>query len=183
MFQHAGEIEPFAEWLAARGPADVIEVGTLHGGTAALWHGICGGRVISIDLPDGAFGGAAHQYSPERCVERTESLMEMLPRFVPILLDSQQPTTAQEVAQFLPEPADLLFLDGDHTLRGVLQDLTLYGPMVRSGGVIAFHDILDTQMHRRDGVEVNLLWNALPGDKHVWSVNGSWGGIGALIKP
>jgi predicted O-methyltransferase YrrM len=37
-------------------------------------------------------------------------------------------------------PLDLLFLDGDHTFEGVAQDFTMWGPLVRKGGLIAFHD-------------------------------------------
>ena len=35
---------------------------------------------------------------------------------------------------------DVLFIDGDHRYEGALHDLLLYGPMVRPGGIIAFHD-------------------------------------------
>lgn len=36
---------------------------------------------------------------------------------------------------------DLLFIDGDHIYEGVRKDFEMYSPLVRKGGIIAFHDI------------------------------------------
>ena len=36
---------------------------------------------------------------------------------------------------------DLLFIDGDHQYASVLTDWLLYSPLVRPGGLVAFHDI------------------------------------------
>lgn len=36
---------------------------------------------------------------------------------------------------------DFLFIDGDHSLEGVRADFELYSPLVREGGLIAFHDV------------------------------------------
>ena len=36
---------------------------------------------------------------------------------------------------------DLLFIDGDHRYDGVRKDFEMYSPLVRKGGIIAFHDI------------------------------------------
>lgn len=38
------------------------------------------------------------------------------------------------------EKVDVLFIDGDHSYESVLCDFLLYYPLVRSGGIIAFHD-------------------------------------------
>jgi predicted O-methyltransferase YrrM len=38
---------------------------------------------------------------------------------------------------------DVLFIDGDHTYDGVKADYQMYRPLVRKGGLIAFHDIVD----------------------------------------
>jgi len=36
---------------------------------------------------------------------------------------------------------DLLFIDGDHRYEGVRKDFEMYSPLVRKGGIVAFHDI------------------------------------------
>ncbi len=38
------------------------------------------------------------------------------------------------------EPIDLLFIDADHSYEQVLQDITLWTPHVREGGIICGHD-------------------------------------------
>jgi predicted O-methyltransferase YrrM len=49
--------------------------------------------------------------------------------------------TLEEVKRILGgEKADFLFIDGDYTYEGVKRDL-MYSPLVREGGIIAFHDI------------------------------------------
>jgi len=37
---------------------------------------------------------------------------------------------------------DALFIDGDHSEEGVAADFEMYGPLVRKGGIIGFHDIV-----------------------------------------
>src|SRR5688572_21309784 len=81
MHQHAGEIRQFALWLATRSLKNVLEIGTLKGGTAALWHELCTGKVISVDLPEGRFGGADHGYTWKAAQQRNETLTECYPRF------------------------------------------------------------------------------------------------------
>jgi predicted O-methyltransferase YrrM len=37
---------------------------------------------------------------------------------------------------------DFLFIDADHSYEGVKKDFEMYSPLVRKGGIIAFHDII-----------------------------------------
>ena len=51
--------------------------------------------------------------------------------------------TLNKVKRILADrPIDLLFIDGDHTYVGVKMDFEMYRPLVRKGGIIAFHDIV-----------------------------------------
>lgn len=51
-------------------------------------------------------------------------------------------TTSKELHLMLPEsePLDFVFIDGPHTYKNVRNDLELWVPRVRSGGIIAGHD-------------------------------------------
>ncbi len=40
----------------------------------------------------------------------------------------------------LEAPYDMIFVDGEHSYEGVTEDYNNYYPLVKSGGVIAFHD-------------------------------------------
>ena len=52
--------------------------------------------------------------------------------------DSQDPATIEAVGEC--GPFDFVFIDGDHTYDGVRADWLAYSPLVRSGGLVAFHD-------------------------------------------
>jgi hypothetical protein len=43
---------------------------------------------------------------------------------------------------------DGLFIDGDHTYEGVRSDYLNYRGLVRDGGIVAFHDIVEDHMTR-----------------------------------
>jgi cephalosporin hydroxylase len=187
MFQNVQEISQFAEFVAARNLRNVVEIGTLQGGSAILWHHLSSGKVVTIDKPAGRFGGADWGYTLDKCVERSEGLTLEYPRIVPVLGDSLDLATAHRVQEILKgEPVDLLFIDGDHTRNGVQGDYNMYQALVPVGGIVAFHDVADTEMHTRDGVEVPQFFRDLQAtglETKVWRHDGTpWGGIGAILK-
>jgi predicted O-methyltransferase YrrM len=46
-----------------------------------------------------------------------------------------------------PGPIDMLFIDGDHSYEGALADAVRWGPQVREGGHLLFHDAVDTSSY------------------------------------
>ena len=61
--------------------------------------------------------------------------------------------------QFADESVDFLFIDGDHTEKGVEADYNDYHQLVRPGGLIAFHDIVEKQIVPTN--EVYYFWKRL----------------------
>jgi hypothetical protein len=49
-----------------------------------------------------------------------------------------------DVAKGWNTPIDLLFIDGSHAYEDVLQDFEQFFPHVNPGGIVAFHDVVDT---------------------------------------
>jgi len=49
-----------------------------------------------------------------------------------------------EVAKDWDQPIDLLFIDGSHEYKDVLEDFKQFFPQVKPGGIVAFHDVVDT---------------------------------------
>jgi predicted O-methyltransferase YrrM len=81
---------------------------------------------------------------------------------------------------------DFLMIDGDHSYNGVKADFELYSKLVRKGGIIAFHDILDTPLHRELFCRVDLFWDEINKDERfeafeIIKSDGAWGGIGILV--
>ena len=61
---------------------------------------------------------------------------------------------------------DFLFIDADHSYEGVKKDFEIYSPLVRKGGIIAFHDIIPDYYAKR-GIKpssgVYKFWNEIKG--------------------
>ena len=121
-------------------PRYIVEIGTCCGGALLLWSRVAHPEavIVSIDLPGGEFGGG-HSALRVPLIRRLGLPKQ---RIHLIRGDSHQPATLEKTRQFLGEhPADFLFIDADHTEKGVRADYAMYGPLVRKGGIIGFHDI------------------------------------------
>jgi predicted O-methyltransferase YrrM len=163
--QHGDELAPFAMMVAELNPRHVLEIGVRKGGTAAVWHGLSTGYVIGMDLPGDSFNE-----------KRAHELWEAYPRYWGMLHDSHTLEALAEVKRRLVgEPLDLLFHDGDHSAEGVRKDFEMYAPLVRKGGIVAFHDIVD-----HPACAVKPFWDSLQGDKVEFNIHAPWGGIGAI---
>jgi cephalosporin hydroxylase len=97
--------------------------------------------------------------------------------------DSHDPKTLEEVKGILDgQKVDFLFIDGDHTYNGVKQDFEMYSPLVKEGGIIAFHDIVCHDPSENVGVPEfwNLIKNKYKHLEIVYDWNQKWAGIGVL---
>ena len=152
------EIRSLAELVQQARPEVIVEIGTYKGGTLFIW---CRTNpqaklIVSIDLPCGMYGGG---YDPRRrklyrrfVADRRETRMELMQ------CDSHAASTLARLREALGDsPIDFLYIDGDHTYEGVKQDFEMYSPLVRHGGIVAFHDT--ATLTRQCGV--HRLWDEL----------------------
>ena len=138
--QVVSEIRALYQLVRAEDVRYVLEIGTFQGGTFYLWcqAGRPGATLVSIDLPSGAFGGgySESRINFYRCFGQAGQSLHFL------RANSHLPDTVQKVKEILRGNAlDFVFIDGDHTYEGVKRDFELYSPLVRKGGIVAFHDI------------------------------------------
>lgn len=134
------EFIQFLEHVRQLRPHRILEIGTANGGSLLPITRLSSSdaHVISVDLHHGQFGGGypAWRIPLYKGFARTTQRLDLLRG------DSHDRRTVDRVRALLGgEPLDLLFIDGDHTFDGVRQDFEIYGPLVRPGGLIAFHDI------------------------------------------
>lgn len=170
----------------------VVEVGSARGGTFWALSQIAAddALMVSIDIPAGSpldVRGGKDVYG-DRDRSRLRTYVREGQRCV--LIDGNSQSLASLNALFDSigtQKIDMLFIDADHRYAGVKRDYELYSPLVREGGVIAFHDVI-RQNDLRSGV--HILWAELKQEhpfhyewvgRDNWGL-GTWGGIGALLK-
>jgi len=180
--QIAEEISPFLHLVRAQRPRTVLEVGTCRGGTLYLLtryaHPQASLACVDLRLPDPTL---------------LRSFARRRQRVTPIEGDSGAVATVQAVQKLFPEPLDLVFLDGDHSYDGIKRDFQIYAPMVRPGGMIVFHDIVEDNETRYGVITggwsggVPRFWNEVKsGYRHLEFVKDRRQdayGIGVLFAP
>lgn len=152
------EIHQLYHAILELNPATVLEVGTAKGGTLYLWTQAAtdDATLVSVDLPGGQFGGG---YAPCR-IDYYQSFAKPDQTMHLLREDSHAPETLGKVQEKLGDrQVDFLFIDGDHLYPGVKADFLQYGPLVRPGGLIGFHDIMPAP-HDPD-IQVSQLWDQL----------------------
>ena len=118
----------------------MLEIGTFNGGTLFLFarKANSNAKIISLDLPEGKFGGGYEKYK----ISFFSSFAQRNQHIFLIRTDSHLQSSYTKVKSVLKKhELDFLFIDGDHTYEGVKKDFQMYSPLVRKGGLIAFHDI------------------------------------------
>jgi len=180
--QVSRELIQFASMVANKKPRSVLEIGTNLGGTLFVLCRLAdpSATLISLDLPGGQFGGGYRwfqallfQHFPSRG-QRLHLIRD----------DSHKFDVWERVAAILQDQKlDLLFIDGDHTYQGVRTDFEMYSPLVRAGGMIVFHDIVQHPADVKCGV--SYFWNEIKiryrHEEITENPTQGWAGIGVLF--
>jgi O-antigen biosynthesis protein len=149
------ELEPFGElktsaWLGLEGiayemvrryrPQVIVELGT-HMGLSALAMGLAlrdlgeGGRLFAVDSWEGdPQAGLYSNQVYDTFLDRIEKL-GLGSTIIPLKM------YFDEARDKIPTPIDLLHIDGLHTWEAVNHDFDTFGPLVRPGGLVIFHDV------------------------------------------
>jgi len=155
-FQVPEELVRLMEDVRRLNPQTVLEIGTHRGGTLYLWARLArpDAILVSIDLPGGKFGGG---YSPFRAPIYRRFAQDHQKLHL-VRANSHRESTLEETKRLLSgRQIDLLFIDGDHTFEGVKKDWEMYSPLVRSGGLIVFHDVAGNY----EETQVKAFWDTI----------------------
>lgn len=181
--QIRSEIVSLLTMLQQDPPAMVLEVGTAKGGTLFLFSRIArdGATLISLDLQRrfNKGGPAAWRVRLLKSLARAQQRLELVPA------DSHHPATLDQVKQLLNGRAiDFLFIDGDHSYDGVKRDFEMYAPLVRAGGLVAFHDIVPGPEAAVGGVP--RFWQEIKQCYHTHEFVEDWNqqglGLGVVVN-
>jgi predicted O-methyltransferase YrrM len=181
--QHVDELTAFTKIVRSLAPRTVLEIGTAQGGVFWLLCRLAtpDATLVSLDLPsEDRFSGGQKMSVDLQTMKAPAQVVHT------ILGNSHAPEMLGRVREALGgRPIDLLFIDGDHTYEGVRSDYAMFGPLVRPGGLIAFHDIVKTPW---EGCEVDRFWAELMKDLSlsprtiVGTFRSHFGGIG-IVTP
>ena len=165
LLQDQPEFDNLIEAYKVIQPRNVLEIGSLFGGT--LWHWMkhnsrADARFATIDLWVGA-GDSRRHAQIKGHGGLWKSWADNRPFFA-ANRRSADAETLQTAKEWFPDGIDWLFIDGDHRYEAVKADFELYKPLVTPGGSVVLHDI-----YRAVGVDnVPKFWaelnaNSLPG--------------------
>jgi len=164
-------------------PKYLMEIGTFMGGTLFLFCQVADPNavIISVDLPYGRFGGGY----PKWRIPLYKSFVKFNQKLHLLRLNSHDLKTFRLVQNILNDQLlDFLFIDGDHSYEGVKLDYEMYSPLVRKGGIIAFHDIIPGPEKHVGGVPI--FWSEIKNQFKTLEIVKDWNhgkaGIGVIFK-
>jgi cephalosporin hydroxylase len=154
--QNMNEFNEFILFLKKRNIKNVLEIGMYKGGTAFLFKKLLNANVTTIDIKN------------------------LLPITIALKLKGIQAIQGnshnKETLEKVKGNYDLLFIDGDHAYESVKKDFEMYSPLVKNGGIIAFHDIFIIS-------DVNIFWNEIKRNYNYLEIkNNKPLGIGVIFK-
>jgi len=161
------DIPVLYEYASRLQPGDTyLEIGTWMGCSAAVAALASDPEAIIWTVDSGAFHESHWQHTPEeyRTILRANFASCGVAQKVQISLDGSLGTVCVR-------DIDLLFVDGDHSYKGVSADITKWIPLVSPNGIALFHDYA-----LYDGVKcaVDELikdgWWQLPGGKNICAI-------------
>lgn len=139
-------------------PKIIAEIGTWNGGTFYVWTRTNPQAeiIISIDLPDGQYGGGYDEKRIKFFKEFAHGREKCGLHF--IRGDSKSKETSDKLEKILKgRKIDFLYIDGDHTYEGIKRDFNIYKEYMSKDGLIGFHDI---NTHK-EGYGVVKFWNEI----------------------
>lgn len=175
--QQRSEIMSLANAVAELKPKNILEIGTARAGTLFIWSHLATSKVISCDLDDPTIKKSLYEAFPPPSSQC---------KVIHLTGDSHDKDFMKRVeGELNGEKVDFLFIDGDHTEAGVETDYNDYHHLVRPGGIIAFHDIVEKQYLPTN--QVYYFWKRLKIDKDteefVNNPNQTGFGIGIVRVP
>jgi len=175
LLQKQYEVGLLHNFLFGKKVKNVVEVGTKNGGTALLWAELVNPRDGVVYCVDREFDEAGLVYKDH----------PLKKRIVQVEGDSHSPETLRRLKDSINGTGvDFLFIDGDHSYEGVKMDFEDYGPLVKDGGFIAFHDIVDSEWQRSQNCGVIDFWKEIKGKYNHFEIidpsDKAWMGIGIL---
>lgn len=153
--QHEGELQEFLKIYKEVHPQNIMEIGSFYGGT--LWFFIKNNpelkKVIVLDMPISAIDERFNEMMVGRA--QWNDWIPQNVQFNNYAGNSHDNQLIYNIKNEHPDnDIDMLHIDADHSYEGVKADYYNFKDMVRTGGMIVFHDVVEIP-------EVAKFWNEL----------------------
>lgn len=140
VYQDEGELKKLIELVKELKPKRILEIGSLHGGTIWYWmNAVKGAEIVSVDSGVQSFDSRFSDIENARLNLWPEWERDTGCKITQVRADSTSPETVKAVKE--QAPFDFIFIDGGHDYQTAMADWQNYWPMLRVGGLLAFHDI------------------------------------------
>ena len=132
------------------------EIGSYCGKSACYIGQACkeiGSKLYSVDHHKGSEEQQlGEEYFDEEIFDYEANEVNTLPLFLSNikrfqLTDFIEPVimNSTEASKFVPDNLDFVFIDGSHTFESARKDYTNWAKKLRDGGILAIHDIYDSE--------------------------------------
>jgi predicted O-methyltransferase YrrM len=125
-----------------------VEIGCYAGGSACLMLQRPNTNVVSIDL--------GYPISPDIVQKNINKFNKLTNSYTYLQGNSQTIEMVNQLTNII-DSIDILFIDGDHSYQGVINDFSLYHDLVKPGGYIVFDDYNDSQYSPEVNPAVNEI--------------------------
>ena len=142
ILQQKSEFKNLLDLIYSRECKTLLEIGTYGAGTSRGFTEVVD-LVISMDP----------QYN-----SNIQTLQKIKKNFLFVHGFSTDITIQDYVTKLCPQ-VDCLFIDADHSEASIRHDFNTFKRFVKPGGIIAFHDTVETKTE--SGAKVSILWNEL----------------------
>lgn len=157
---HCVQLKEEFDWLLAiydkLKPRRILEIGSHAGGT--LYHFMQrapdGSHFTSVSL-----GATPHIRAWVDWADQHGHGLEVM--------DADSTSLAAVDWMKIQAPYDFAFIDGSHWYEYVSKDWEHVRPMMRKGGVVAFHDITEHGGMPNERIDVPRLWQEIKADKKL----------------
>jgi cephalosporin hydroxylase len=133
------EFKMLFELVMRLNPKYILEIGQMYGGTLYYWLQSTCVRIVGLDI------------THENLIPFDDNRLQLITMDSVLAVDT--------VKSILPE-INFLFIDGDHSYKGVKSDYELYSPLVKNG-IIALHDINEGKDQKQYGWGTSRFWKEL----------------------
>jgi cephalosporin hydroxylase len=125
---HAGDLYWMVNKVEQLKPHKILEIGVCNGGSLRFWAELADLFAVGVDINPDIVNSIPWDWKSNAKTHL-------------IIGDSTDLNTIEKVKKTVGGVIDFLYIDGNHDYSHVQQDFLNYSKLVRTGGIVGFHDL------------------------------------------